>query len=56
MIEDDFEDIDLDELELIKQLDPKYYKKIVNKKQREINKLQKAKQINELRQLEDCLM
>ena len=55
MIEDDFEDIDLDELELIKQLDPKYYNKIVNKKKREINKLQKAKQINELRLLEDCL-
>ena len=56
MIEDDFEDIDLDELELIKQLDPVYYKKIVNKKQREINKLKKAKLMYELRQLEDCLM
>ena len=46
----------VEELELIKQLDPKYYNKIVNKKKREINKLQKAKEINELRQLEDCLM
>ena len=55
MIEDDFEDIDLDELELIKQLDPKYYNKILNKKQREINKLKKAREINQLRQLEDCL-
>ena len=56
MIEDDFEDIDLDELELIKQLDPVYYKKIVNKKKREINKLQKAKKINDLKDIEDCLM
>ena len=55
MIEDDFEDIDLDELELIKQLDPIYYKKIVNKKQREINKLKKAKKISDLKDIEDCL-
>ena len=47
--------VDLEELELIKQLDPKYYNKIVNKKQREINKLQKAKKISDLRDIEDCL-
>lgn len=35
--------VGIEELELIKQLDPKYYNKIVNKKQREINKLKKAK-------------
>lgn len=48
--------IDIGELELIKQLDPKHYNKIMKKKQREINKLKKAKKINDLNDIEDCLM
>ena len=46
----------VEELELIKQLDPKYYNKIMKKKQREINKLKKAKKINDLNDIKDCLM
>ena len=48
--------VDIGELELIKQLDPKYYNKVMSKKQREINKLQKAKKINDLKDIGDCLM